>query len=203
MDQIKSGQFIAQMRKEKGMTQQQLADELLISNKTVSKWETGKGMPEVSLMLPLCEKLGISVNELLSGEKIADNEYKAKAEENMVNMLTERHTNVNRLVATLFIFIGTGVTIGLIASVIICNPLELHAKITLCAAAIISMIIGLAFGITIDRRAGYFECTHCHTVFTPSGKEYMKNSLTVMPWGARFRCPHCQKNTYCKRRLTK
>ncbi len=69
MDQVKIGKFISQMRKEKGLTQKQLGEELLISDKTVSKWETGKGMPEVSLMLPLCEKLGINVNELLTGKR--------------------------------------------------------------------------------------------------------------------------------------
>ncbi len=203
MDQIKIGQFIAQLRKEKGLTQQQLADKLLISNKTVSKWETGKGMPEISLMMPLCETLGITVNELLSGEKLSDNEYKERAEENMVNMLAERQTNVNRLVATLLIFFGTGITVGLIGCVASSNQLDIYNKIILIIAAIISTVIGLAFGISIDRKAGYFECTKCHKVFTPSGKEYMKSSLTVMPWGARFRCPHCGKTAYCKRRLTK
>ena len=89
MNQIKTGQFIAQIRKEKGMTQTQLADKLFISNKTVSKWETGKGMPEVSLMLPLCEELGINVNELLTGEKIPERNYIEKAEENIMNLVHE------------------------------------------------------------------------------------------------------------------
>ena len=79
MDQKKTGAFIAQMRKEKGLTQAELADLLLISDKTVSKWETGKGLPEVSLMLPLCETLGISVNELLTGAKLSPAEYQKNA----------------------------------------------------------------------------------------------------------------------------
>ena len=86
MDQIKIGKFIATTRKELKMTQRQLADTLLISDKTVSKWETGRGLPEVSLMLPLCKLLGITVNELLSGERITENLEK-KAEENLVNVL--------------------------------------------------------------------------------------------------------------------
>ena len=97
MDQIKTGRFIAQIRKEKNMTQKQLAEELLISDRTVSKWETGKGMPDVSLMMPLCEVLGITVNELLSGERISDEDYKKKAEENMVNILDEKKINLKRL----------------------------------------------------------------------------------------------------------
>lgn len=67
MDQVKTGCFIAQCRKEKNMTQRQLADVLGISDKTISKWETGKGLPEAGCMVPLCEALGISVNELLTG----------------------------------------------------------------------------------------------------------------------------------------
>lgn len=70
MDQIKTGKFIANMRREKQLTQLQLADKLFIINKAVSKCECGNGMPDVSLMLPLCEILEISVNELLCGERL-------------------------------------------------------------------------------------------------------------------------------------
>ena len=75
MDQIKIGKFIAQMRKDQGLTQRQLAELLSISDKTVSKWECGKGLPEASLMLPLCEALHMTVNDLLTGEKVSPSEY--------------------------------------------------------------------------------------------------------------------------------
>ena len=93
MDQIRIGKFIASQRKRKQMTQQQLADILGISNKTVSKWECGNGFPEISLVLPLCEELEISVNELLSGERLPDEDYKKKAEENMVDFIREKEEN--------------------------------------------------------------------------------------------------------------
>jgi transcriptional regulator with XRE-family HTH domain len=70
MDQIKIGKFIASCRKEKGMTQAYLAEKLGISDRAVSKWETGKSLPDTGIMLELCELLNINVNELLSGEKI-------------------------------------------------------------------------------------------------------------------------------------
>lgn len=89
MDQKKTGGFIAAKRKEKSLTQQQLADTLGISNKTVSKWECGNGMPEVSLMLPLCGALDISVNELLSGQEL-DEAYVERAEENFVTLIREK-----------------------------------------------------------------------------------------------------------------
>lgn len=85
MDQLKIGKFIAQMRKEQSLTQRQLADMIGISDKTVSKWEAGNGLPEVSLMIPLCNSLHINVNELLSGERLADSEYQKKAEENIMS----------------------------------------------------------------------------------------------------------------------
>ena len=70
MDQKKTGQFIAALRKNRNMTQRQLAEKLDISEKTISKWECGNGLPEVTYMEPLCEILGITVNELLMGERI-------------------------------------------------------------------------------------------------------------------------------------
>lgn len=96
MDQIKIGNFIAQCRKEKNMTQRQLADILGVSDKAVSKWETGKGLPDAGCMVPLCEALGISVNELLTGEKIPEEEYQEKAEETMV-ALAEMKSEVEEM----------------------------------------------------------------------------------------------------------
>ncbi|MBR0420561.1 MAG: helix-turn-helix domain-containing protein [Erysipelotrichaceae bacterium] len=92
MDQIKIGKFIAALRKEKNMTQSELAEKLGVSNRAVSKWETGKSMPDSGIMLELCALLSINVNELLSGERISADEYNAKAEENMI-ALSKRNSN--------------------------------------------------------------------------------------------------------------
>ena len=89
MDQNKTGKFIAGERKRKALTQKQLAEALGISDKTISKWERGGGFPEVSLLLPLCRELDITVNELLAGERVAEEDYKKKAEENMMNLVKE------------------------------------------------------------------------------------------------------------------
>ena len=83
MDQVKIGKFIAAMRKRKGLTQKELAEQLEISDKTVSKWECGKGMPENDFMLPLCDILQISANELLSGERLSELQYAQYAENNI------------------------------------------------------------------------------------------------------------------------
>ncbi len=90
MDQKKTGAFIARCRKEKNLTQMQLAELLGITNQAVSKWENGRGMPDVSLLQPLCDVLGISLNELFSGEHISAEEYKGKAEENISRLFKEK-----------------------------------------------------------------------------------------------------------------
>lgn len=89
MNQVKIGRFIAKMRKQQNLTQCEFADTLGISNKTVSKWECGNGMPELSLMMPICAVLKININELFSGEKLTDADYKKKAEENIVKLIEE------------------------------------------------------------------------------------------------------------------
>ena len=89
MDQIKTGRFIAEERKRKGFTQRRLAEALGISDKTVSKWECGNGFPDVSLLLPLCGQLDVSVNELLAGERVSTENNRKKAEENMVDLIRE------------------------------------------------------------------------------------------------------------------
>ena len=93
MDQIKIGKFIAEMRKEQNLTQIDLAEKLGISNKTVSKWECGNGMPDYALVESLCEVLNINVNELLSGERLPSKEYNKKAEENMMSLIQESGEN--------------------------------------------------------------------------------------------------------------
>ena len=98
MDQIKIGKFIAEERKVKKYTQRELADRIGISDKTISKWERGNGFPEVSLLLPLCNELDITVNELLSGERLQEEDYKKKAEENMVNLVKEAQESKKKIV---------------------------------------------------------------------------------------------------------
>lgn len=89
MNLEKIGVFISEMRKQKGLTQQELADKLHLSNRAISKWECGKGIPDSSVMMELCDVLGISVNELLSGETLSGENYIAKANENVIALMQE------------------------------------------------------------------------------------------------------------------
>lgn len=90
MDQEKIGKFIADIRKEKGLTQRELAETMGVSDKTISKWECGNGMPEMSMLMPLCQVLEINVNELLSGERLSEGSYSRKAEENIMHLIQEK-----------------------------------------------------------------------------------------------------------------
>ena len=100
MDQIKVGKFIAACRKEQGMTQANLAEKLGISDRAVSKWETGKSMPDSGIMLELCELLKINVNELLSGERIMAESYDKRAEENLLEMRRQVEEKNRQLLRT-------------------------------------------------------------------------------------------------------
>lgn len=84
MDQIKIGKFIAQCRNEKNITQEELAEKLGVTNKTISRWENGHYLPDIEMMLLLSKEFSITINELISGEKIMDSDYKEKAEENLI-----------------------------------------------------------------------------------------------------------------------
>lgn len=85
MDQAKVGKFIAQLRKERGLTQEALGQKLGVTNKTVSRWENGNYMPDIELLIPLGEVLGVSVNELLAGERLSDERFRKQADENLVD----------------------------------------------------------------------------------------------------------------------
>ena len=107
MDLVKIGRFIAECRKEKGLTQSQLAEMLNITDKAVSKWETGKGLPDVSIMIELCDILGINVNELLSGERLSEENYREKANENIVSMIkvADKNRRIKNKIILVFITI--------------------------------------------------------------------------------------------------
>ena len=200
MDQVKIGKFISQMRKEKGLTQKQLGEELLISDKTVSKWETGKGMPEVSLMLPLCEKLGINVNELLTGERIPDEDYKKKAEENIMNIMREKEESIRKITISVIVCVITilaGCTLIIVAGL---AELETWQRVLLIAIAAVVMAGGIAVAALEDMNAGTYECTHCGARFVPSAKSYIFGAHTITK--RKLTCPKCGKRSYCKRRLT-
>ena len=201
MNQIQIGKFIAETRKSKSLTQRQLADALSISDKTVSKWECGKGLPEVSLMLPLCEALGITVNDLLSGEKVSPTDYQMKAEENMMDLMKENAENKKRL--ALSVICGVITVIAFIALIIIAAYLELPTivRIALIALSVVVMVAGIGATVMLDIKAGYFECPHCQALFVPSMNAYIMGAHTFTR--RRLTCPECGKTGMCRHRVVR
>lgn len=105
MNENKTGNFISALRKEKELTQAQLAEKLNVTDKAVSRWETGKGMPDSSLLVPLADSLGITVNELLTGEKISEEAFTQKSDDNLVDSVqkTEKAVKQRNLAKTLLV----------------------------------------------------------------------------------------------------
>ena len=93
MDQIKIGKFIAERRKKLNMTQKELAEKLGVTDRAVSKWETGRCMPDLSLLQPLSRNIKVGVNDLLSGEMLSEKELRKKSEENLVTMAKMNYLN--------------------------------------------------------------------------------------------------------------
>ena len=119
MDQEKIGKFIASCRKDAGITQAALAEELGVTDRAVSKWENGKSLPDASNMIELCKKLNITINELLSGEHIAMEDYKEKAEENFLNIRKKVDKTMKML--NIISTIGAIISILLLWTTIILN----------------------------------------------------------------------------------
>ncbi|MCM1083208.1 MAG: helix-turn-helix domain-containing protein [Clostridium sp.] len=145
MDQVKTGKFIYDMRKEQNLTQKQLAEKLEISDRTISKWECGKGMPEVGLMMPLCEALNINVNELLSGERLSDEHYSNKAEENIIELIRENKQSGKK---TLRYVLGYIAAILVILGIVIVSLAQVGVKIIYCldyATALVLFIVVILF----------------------------------------------------------
>lgn len=201
IDKAKFGAFVAQLRKEKGLMQKELAEKLYVSDKAVSKWERGKGLPEVSLMLPLCASLGITVNDLLSGERVSGTNYQKKAEENMMDLMKENEENKRRMILSVICAVIT--VIAVCALVVIASCLEMPAAVRvallLFAAAVAATGVGAA--AVLDVKAGYYECPSCHAVFVPTMAQYVKGLHTLTR--RRLTCPSCGKTAMCRHRVVR
>ena len=201
MDQIKIGKFIAEERKTKKYTQRELADKLSISDKTISKWERGNGFPEVSLLLPLCNELEITVNELLSGERLQAMDYKKKAEENMVNLVKEAQESKKKIIMSAMVSVL--VIVAAVPLFVVAGMFEMQvwARVLLMGIGFAITVMGIAIACVLDREAGAFECPECNNRFVPDMKSYIMGPHTITK--RKLVCPYCGAHKYCKKVLTK
>ena len=148
MDQEKIGKFIAKCRKQRKMTQAELGEKLGVTEKSISNWENGRNMPDLSLFKPLCNELNITINELLSGEKIGMDKYQEKFEENIVNTIdysTRRINKYSKFISLSLIIFGLFISL----SAIMIFPSESSWGSIYSLFGIIVFMIGIARVINV------------------------------------------------------
>ena len=202
MDQIKIGKFIASCRKEQGMTQAVLAEQLGISDRAVSKWETGKSMPDSGIMLELCGLLKINVNELLSGEGIMAESYDRRAEENLLEMRRQVEEKNRQLLRVEYLISFPAVVAGMfmcfVASFV---EMPVWVRVALIAVALVTIFAVAFIAVGIEQKAGYYECQNCHHRYVPT---YWQTNLAMHIGRTRYmKCPECGKRSWQKKVLTK
>ena len=202
MDQVKIGKFIALRRKQVGLTQMQLAEKLLITDRAVSKWERGLSMPDSSIMLDLCKILKITVNELLSGEVIVMEKYEEKLEQNLLEMVNEKERADRRLL-TLEWVIGALALIVLFVPILIVEMISMGTwlKVLLIAGGIIVFLIAMVFALRIEQVAGYYKCAKCNHTYVP---KYNSVFMAMHMGRTRYmKCPKCGKRSWQKKVVKK
>ena len=185
-------------RKKKGLTQQQLADLLNVSNRAVSKWERGKNLPDASLMLELSKILGISVNELLNGEKILKSDYFTKAEDRLIK-LQKKNNEYEKTLLLLEYVIGFSSSITFIILIYIASYLDMPVfiRVLLILIALIIFIVGCIYALRIERIAGYYECSKCKHKFIPTSKQML---FSMHMGRTRYiKCPKCKQVSWNKK----
>ena len=198
MDQVKIGKFIAACRKQEGLTQMQLAEKLNITDRAVSKWETGKAMPDSNIMLELCYILGIGVNELLCGEMI-DVEHKDEQLNELVFQMAKNEERYHkRLLHSAYVIIATSLTalICLMSLISLLIP-ECGFQDFLIIVSVILFIIPCMIALKFKAETGYYECKNCQHMFVPNYKEIAV--LMQTPTRRLLKCTKCGKWTWCKK----
>ena len=202
MDQLKIGKFIAECRKQKNLTQMQLAEKLGITDKAISKWERSIAIPDTSIMLELCDILGISVNELLSGEKISMENNNQKNEQLLLDMAKELEKKSKTIWNAMWIIMTVSI-LGLIGGLAIIaffmpeGPWMLVAIISLCVVFLIPCFYALKLEVSV----GAYKCKNCGYEIVPTYKQ----ALNAMHRGTTryLKCPKCNKRTWCKKVIKK
>ena len=201
MDQIKIGKFIAECRKKQNLTQAQLAEKLDITDRAISKWETGKAMPDSDIMLDLCDILGIKVNELLCGETIEIEHKDEQLNELIFQMAKNEERYHKRLLHSAYVIIATSLTalICLMSLISLLIP-ECGFQKFLIIVSVILFIIPCMIALKFKAETGYYECKNCQHMFVPNYKEIAV--LMQTPTRRLLKCTKCGKWTWCTK-LTK
>ena len=202
MDQQRIGSFIADCRKKKGLTQMQLAELLGITDRAVSKWETGRSLPDASLMMDLCHTLGITLIDLFSGEVVTVSDYNKELENKLLEMTKEKEKSDKRMLR-IEIAIGVMCVVIMLALSMFASYVQMAdwLRILLIVIGTMPILVAVPFLLKIEQTAGYYKCKNCGHVYVPSYK-----SVFMAPhngWTRYMRCPECNKKSWQKKVLSK
>lgn len=202
MDQIKIGKFIATRRKMENMTQVQLAEKLGITDRAVSKWENGRSLPDSSVMLELCAVLKITVNDLLSGEKVTMEQYNKELEKNLLDVIQEKE-QADRQLLSMEVVIGAVVTVMYLLLVLVACFAQMAdwVRMALIVLGLIPLGVGIGYAVRIEQIAGYYVCAKCGHRYVPTYKSVL---MAVHSGRTRYmRCPKCNEKSWQKKMLKK
>ena len=202
MNQVKIGKFISECRKSKNLTQMQLAEKLNITDRAVSKWETGRAMPDSSVMLELCDILSISVNELLSGERASMENINDKNQKLLLEMAKEIERK-NKIIWSSMWAIMTVCLIGLFVGISVAAfliPEGIWQLVTIIGACV-AFLIPCLYALKLEVSVGAYKCKNCGNEIVPTYGE----ALNAPHIGTTryLKCPNCKKRTWCKKTLKK
>jgi len=202
MDLIKIGKFISSLRKDKNLTQEQLAEKLYVTDRAVSKWERGLSLPDAGKMIDLCSILSISVNELLNGEKIDMKDYKDKSDELLLELIKQEEVKNKKLIFSMWFMVITNVIFYLALlgiSVYVFEEGFILGVIIVLSTLLFVIVASYALKLEVD--AGYYECKNCHHRFIPT---YFKTMIAPHMSTTRYlKCPKCNKKSWSKKVLTR
>lgn len=202
MDQIKIGKFISSKRKEKGITQSELAEKLLITDRAISKWENGVCLPDASNIMELCKILDITVNDLFSGEVVDMKEYNKVSDELLLEMKRREEVHNKRLFTSMWILLITLLIFYTSIVVLACMTLKEGPILgtVICASTAITVVIAF-YALKLEVEAGYYECKKCHHRFVPT---YFEALMSMHMSTTRYlKCPECHKRSWAKKVMTK
>ena len=201
MDYNRIGSFIASERKAKKLTQAKLAELIFVSEKTISKWENGNGIPDTNSLPKLCEVFDVSLNELLNGERMNNEEYKSKAEEELLKLQKQKE-DMDRFLLNIEIVFGVISIVSFLS--IYYFAIYMIDQLNIILLPTIMMIIGIVIlfasvivFLRIEQKAGYYVCAKCGHKHIPT---YSKVCWAMHFGRTRYmKCPHCQQKSWNKK----
>ena len=200
MDYIKIGEFIASERKTKKLTQAKLAEKIFVSEKTISKWENGNGMPDASSLIKLCEIFGVSVNEILNGERVDNDEH--HDDQLLLNMAKELEQKNKTIWKSMWVIMAVSIISLLLGCCLVAflMPEGVWQVVAVFALGVV-FLAPCFYALKLEISVGVYKCKNCNHEIVPTYRQ----ALFAMHRGTTryLKCPNCKKHVWCKKELNK